>query len=81
MALWISEAGTSNIFKKCHPLSVQIRSVLPIYSHNEKFPPNRSQFKALRDFAIEAGYEKVEWDGGDKDDILWSVHDTLEEMA
>ena len=31
MALWISEAGTSNVLKTRHPLSVQIRSVLPIY--------------------------------------------------
>ena len=31
MAPWISEAGTSNMLKTCHPLSVQIRSVLPIY--------------------------------------------------
>lgn len=31
MALWIGEAGTSNMLKTCHPLSVRIRSVLPIY--------------------------------------------------
>jgi DNA repair ATPase RecN len=32
MGMWISETGTSNTFRKCHPLSVQISSCLPKFN-------------------------------------------------
>ncbi len=48
--------------------------------HNEFYQPNDKQKVRLIELAIQLGFEKVEWDGGDKGDkILWSVHDVLEE--
>lgn len=59
----------------------RITSIRPtgIYANNEVMAPNNVQKKALIDLAIELNYQKVEWDGGDKDAILWTSHDTLEE--
>lgn len=34
--MWISEAGTSNILKRCHPLSVRIGSWAPNFMGLEK---------------------------------------------
>ena len=52
-----------------------------IYSHNEKMPPNSRQLKSLKDLAIELNADKVEWDSGNNEKVLWSSHDALQEKA
>lgn len=52
-----------------------------LYCHNEASQPNQRQIKALTDLAMEVDVSKVVYDGGDKQRVLWSVHDTLQETT
>jgi hypothetical protein len=48
-----------------------------LFAHNEFQPPNEKQKAKLIELALELGLNKVEWDGGEKDRILWTINDTL----
>jgi hypothetical protein len=52
-----------------------------IYANNEFHLPNDIQTRKLIELAMRMEFEKVEWDGGEKTKILWSVHDILEESV
>jgi hypothetical protein len=48
-----------------------------LFAHNEFQPPNEKQKVKLIELALELGLNKVEWDGGEKERILWTINDTL----
>lgn len=54
-------------------------SLLIIYAHNEFYPPSDTQIEKLIELAKKRDFQKVEWDGGKKNKILWSIHDALQE--
>lgn len=50
-----------------------------LIAHNEKRPPNERQMAALKDMAIEGDHSQIEWDGGDRQKLLWTDQDALQE--
>ena len=49
-----------------------------LMAHNEVKFPTEKQLSVLKDMAIEGDHEKIVFDGGDKEKILWSQFDTLQ---
>jgi hypothetical protein len=46
--------------------------------HNEVMMPNDIQMKQLMKIAAEGEHDKIVFDSGDNERILWSVNDTLQ---
>jgi len=46
-----------------------------LYAHNETMPLNQIQTKELIDSAIENHMEKVVWDSGNDEKVLWTAYD------
>lgn len=54
-------------------------NVHTLFCHNELMPPNEKQKTALIELAMALGLQEVEFDAGEGSQILWSVHDKMEE--
>lgn len=48
-----------------------------LIAHNEVMVPNDKQKASLINLAVETDAEKIEYDGGENQSIIWSIHDTL----
>jgi len=73
----VNDDPIMSLWKKGYQRVVFMGNVL--IAHNEVIPPNDKQRQALIDLAIETGDNMVEYDGGEKNAILWSANDVLEE--
>lgn len=74
----IRELSTnSNLFmmKKGWHRVVYVSHVL--ISNNEFVSPNPKQLSALKQLAWNAGFEKLIWDSGEDEKILWTQNDIL----
>jgi len=49
-----------------------------LYVHNEVHSPNVDQVRKLIRLAMDSEVERIIYDSGNNEKILWSIHDTLE---
>jgi hypothetical protein len=75
-----NEDHIMNLWKKGWQRITSSAFLSCLYAHNEVMKPNDRQKSRLIDLAKELQFEKVEWDDGEGSyNVLWSIHDVLEE--
>lgn len=46
-----------------------------LFAHNDFKLPNIKQIKKLKELAYVSNFEKLEWDGGERNRVLWTQND------